>query len=51
VETAGELYDFLRDAAKDYYHNIEPKDIRVMILQAGNRLLPEISEGLAKFAK
>jgi NADH dehydrogenase len=23
VETAGELNDFLRDAAKDYYHNVE----------------------------
>ena len=26
VETAGELNEFLRDVAKDYYHNIEPKD-------------------------
>ena len=50
VETAGELNDFLRDAVKDYYHNIEPKDIRVIILQAGNRLLPEMSEELANFA-
>jgi NADH dehydrogenase FAD-containing subunit len=50
VETAGELNDFLRDAVDDYYHNIEPKDIRVIILQAGNRLLPEMSEELANFA-
>jgi NADH dehydrogenase len=50
VETAGELNDFLRDAVKDYYHNIEPEDIRVKILQAGNRLLPEMSEELSKFA-
>jgi NADH dehydrogenase FAD-containing subunit len=50
VETAGELNDFLRDAVRDYYHNIEPKDIRVIILQAGNRLLPEMSEELANFA-
>ncbi len=28
VETAGELNDFLRDSVKDYYHNIEPKDMR-----------------------
>src|SRR5918999_376338 len=50
VETAGELNDFLRDAVNDYYHNIESKDIRVIILQAGNRLLPEMSEELANFA-
>jgi NADH dehydrogenase FAD-containing subunit len=50
VETAGELNDFLRDSVKDYYHNIEPKDIRVIIVQAGNRLLPEMSQELANFA-
>src|SRR5918999_3279121 len=50
VETAGELNDFLRDAVNDYYHNIEPKDIRVIILQAGNRLLQKMSEELANFA-
>jgi NADH dehydrogenase len=50
VETAGELNDFLHDAVKDYYHNIEPKDIRVIVLQAGNRLLPEMSEELSEFA-
>jgi NADH:quinone reductase (non-electrogenic) len=50
VETAGELNDFLRDAVNDYYHNIEPSDIRVIVLQAGNRLLPEMSEELSEFA-
>src|SRR5215216_2943695 len=50
VETAGELNDFLRDAVNDYYHNIESKDIRVIIIQSGNRLLPEMSEELAEFA-
>jgi NADH dehydrogenase len=50
VETAGELNEFLRDVVKDYYHNIEPKDIRVIIIQSGNRLLPEMSEELAEFA-
>jgi NADH dehydrogenase FAD-containing subunit len=50
VETAGELNNFLRDSAMDYYHNIEPKDIRVIIIQSGNRLLPEMSEDLAEFA-
>jgi NADH dehydrogenase len=44
------LNDFLRDSVNDYYHNIEPKDIRVIIIQSGNRLLPEMSEDLAEFA-
>jgi NADH dehydrogenase len=50
VETAGELNDFLRDSVKYYYHNIESKDIHVIIIQSGNRLLPEMSEELAGFA-
>ena len=50
VKTAGELNDFLRDALNDYYHNIEPKDISVIIIQSRNRLLPEMSEELAEFA-
>lgn len=50
VETAGELNDFLRDSVEDYYHNIEAKDIRVIIIQSGKRLLPEMSEELSEFA-
>jgi NADH dehydrogenase len=50
VETAGELNDFLHDSVQDYYHNIEAKDIRVIIIQSGKRLLPEMSEELAEFA-
>jgi NADH:ubiquinone reductase (H+-translocating) len=50
VETAGELNDFLRDSVEDYYHNIEAKDVRVIIIQSGKRLLPEMSEELAEFA-
>src|ERR1051325_149619 len=50
VETAGEINDFIRDSAKDYYHNIDSKNIRVVIIQSGNRLLPEMSKELAEFA-
>jgi NADH dehydrogenase FAD-containing subunit len=50
VEMAGELNEFLRDVVKEYYHNIGPKDISVIIIQSGNRLLPEMSEELAGFA-
>ena len=50
VETAGEINDFIHDSAKDYYHNVDSKNIRIIIVQSGNRLLPEMSEQLAKFA-
>ncbi|MFZ0513891.1 MAG: NAD(P)/FAD-dependent oxidoreductase [Candidatus Nitrosopolaris sp.] len=50
VETAGEINDFIHDSAKEYYHNIDCKNIRVVIVQSGNRLLPEMSEELAEFA-
>ena len=49
VKTAGEINDFV-DSAKDYYHNIDIKNIRVVIIQSGNRLLPEMSKKLAEFA-
>jgi hypothetical protein len=50
VETAGELNDFVRDSVNDYYHNIDKSNIKIVIVQSGNRLLPEMSEQLAQFA-
>jgi NADH:ubiquinone reductase (H+-translocating) len=50
VETAGEINDFIKDSAKEYYHNIDPNNIRVVIVQSGDRLLPEMSKELAEFA-
>src|SRR5438874_7048047 len=50
VETAGEINDFTKDSAKDYYHNIDSNNIRIIIMQSGNRLLPEMSEKIAEFA-
>lgn len=49
VETVGELNDFLRDSIKDFYHNIDEKDIRIILVNAGGRLLPEVSDDLAEF--
>jgi NADH:ubiquinone reductase (H+-translocating) len=50
VETAGELNDFIRDSANNFYHNIDKNAIKFVIVQSGNRLLPEMSEELAQFA-
>ncbi len=49
VETVGEINDFLRDSIKDFYHNLEEKDVRIILVNAGERLLPEVSEDLAAF--
>jgi NADH dehydrogenase len=49
VETAGELYDFLR-ASLRYYPRVRPEDVRVVLLHSQDRLLPELSEKLGRFA-
>ncbi len=50
VETAGEINDFIRDSVKEHYHNIDINNIRVIIVHSGDRLLPEMSTQLARFA-
>jgi NADH dehydrogenase FAD-containing subunit len=50
VETAGEINDFIRDSVKEHYHNIDSHNIRVIIIQSGDRLLPEMSKELSVFA-
>jgi NADH:ubiquinone reductase (H+-translocating) len=48
VETAGELVDFLH-ASLRYYKRVGRKDLRIVLLHAGDRLLPELSPGLGAF--
>ncbi|MGH9876338.1 MAG: NAD(P)/FAD-dependent oxidoreductase [Nitrososphaera sp.] len=50
VETVGELNDFIRDSIKHFYHNINSKDARIILVNSGGRILPEVTEGLAEFA-
>ncbi|HKP85192.1 MAG TPA: NAD(P)/FAD-dependent oxidoreductase [Blastocatellia bacterium] len=50
VEVVGALNDFLREAA-EYYPEIDRKQIRVMLVEAGPRLMPEMNEDLAAFAE
>lgn len=49
VECIAEMNDFLREAVRSY-HNIGEKDLRLVLLQRGDRILPELTEGLGKFA-
>ena len=48
VETAGALVDFLYAALK-YYRRVQAEELRVCLLHAGDRLLPELSGELGAF--
>ena len=50
VECIAEMNDFLREAVHAY-QNISEKDLRVVLLQRGDRILPELTEGLGAFAQ
>jgi NADH:ubiquinone reductase (H+-translocating) len=50
VEVAAELNDFVRGVARSY-GRIDPSEIRVILLHALDRILPEMDESLALFAQ
>ena len=50
IETAGELMDLLRDAHK-HYRSVGKDDVRVVILEALQEILPGFNKDLAAFAK
>jgi len=50
VETIGELNDFVRDSVKSYYHNINPDNIKMILISASGAILPELGEELGKKA-
>ncbi|WP_197318660.1 NAD(P)/FAD-dependent oxidoreductase [Saccharomonospora sp. NB11] len=45
IEALAELEDMTRDACR-YYENIEPEDIRWVLVEAAGRILPEVRETL-----
>ena len=49
VETVGELNDFVRDSVNQFYHNIDIKHIKVILVNSGPRVLPEVSDDLSEF--
>lgn len=50
VETIGEINDFVRDSARIYYKNVNPHNIRMILVSAKDGILPELGEDLAKKA-
>lgn len=50
VETVGELNDFIKESILDYYQNLDLNDVKVILVNSGSRILPEMPEQLADFA-
>ncbi len=48
VETMGELVEMIRRTLK-FYPNIAPDEIRPVLIQRGNQLLPEMNANLGKY--
>lgn len=49
VETIGEVQDLIRNSLK-YYRNIRPEEIRIVLIQHGSRIMPELPERLATYS-
>ncbi|MER5205040.1 NAD(P)/FAD-dependent oxidoreductase [Streptomyces sp. NPDC002825] len=48
VEALAELEDMARYAAR-YYHNIKPEDLRWVLVEASDRILPEVGEDMGRY--
>ena len=50
VETAGQIWDLLRDVQR-FYPRINPKEFRLVLVHSGDFLLPQIGEELGKYCE
>ena len=50
VEIVGELNDFILDSIKYFYHNLHKSYARIILVNSGSRILPEVTEDLADLA-
>ena len=50
VETVGEINQFIRESVKQYYHNIDVHDIKVILVSSSDKILPEMEESLGRYA-
>ncbi|MGW2565326.1 NAD(P)/FAD-dependent oxidoreductase [Streptomyces sp. NPDC001537] len=48
VEALGELEDMARYAAR-YYHNVRPEDMKWILVEASDRILPEVGEEMGRY--
>ncbi|MFF1512261.1 NAD(P)/FAD-dependent oxidoreductase [Streptomyces sp. NPDC058326] len=49
VEALAELEDMARYTAR-YYHNVKPGDLRWVLVEASDRILPEVGEEMGRYA-
>src|ERR687887_1729897 len=50
VETVGELNDFVKETVKEFYKNISMADIKIILVNSHDKILPELGEELGNFA-
>ncbi len=50
VEIVSEINDFVRESIENFYRNIDAKEIRVILVNAGQKILPEVGDELGDFA-
>jgi NADH dehydrogenase len=50
VETVGELNDFVKETVREFYKNISMSDIKIILVNSHNKILPELGEELGDFA-
>ncbi|MEV5987413.1 NAD(P)/FAD-dependent oxidoreductase [Streptomyces sp. NPDC052051] len=48
VEALGELEDMARYAAR-YYHNVKPEDMKWILVEASDRILPEVGAEMGRY--
>ncbi|WP_189314661.1 NAD(P)/FAD-dependent oxidoreductase [Streptomyces brasiliensis] len=48
VEALGELEDMARYATR-YYHNVQPEDMRWVLVEASDRILPEVGAEMGRY--
>ncbi len=44
VETVGEINDFVRESAEKFYRNIDIEKVKIFLVSAGEKILPEIGD-------
>jgi NADH dehydrogenase len=50
IELIGGLNDFIRGTTRWYYPNIQPEDVEIVLIHTRDRILPELSEELSRYA-
>jgi NADH:ubiquinone reductase (H+-translocating) len=50
VETVGELNDFVKETVSGFYKNISISDIKIILVNSHDKILPELGEELGNFA-